>query len=232
MSTVEDKPFPAGLLNDGGFPKLGRAAGAIWFLLLAFLSARATPALMDAVGAGRGSFAAWASVISQGCTLIFFIVLAWLMVARPPAAARRSDLASGLIALAGTYGAWMVAFLPQASLPPYMVITAAAVTLVGSLLIVFTVSHLGRSFSIAPQARSLVTRGPYALVRHPLYAAEEIAIIGLAMHVIWYAAVPFLAAHVALQLKRMSYEEQLLGEVFPPYEAYARRTARWVPGIW
>jgi protein-S-isoprenylcysteine O-methyltransferase Ste14 len=69
-------------------------------------------------------------------------------------------------------------------------------------------------------------------VRHPLYAAEEIALIGVAMHAAWYAAVPFLAVHLALQLKRMNYEEQLLGEVFPRYAAYARRTARWVPGVW
>jgi protein-S-isoprenylcysteine O-methyltransferase Ste14 len=137
-----------------------------------------------------------------------------------------------VIALAGTYGVWLVGFLPSAALSPAMGVLAAAMTLGGSVLIVFTVLHLGRSFSIVPQARALVTQGPYAIVRHPLYAAEEVALIGVAMHVVWYAAIPFLIFHVALQLRRMAYEERLLRNVFPQYDAYARRTARWIPGIW
>ena len=154
------------------------------------------------------------------------------MMARPPAVARRPGLVTVLIALTGTYGVWLVGYLPQAPLPPALMTVSAVLSLVGSILIVFTVIHLGRSFSIAPQARALVTRGPYAIVRHPLYAAEELAVVGLAMHIVWYAAVPFVAAHVALQLRRMSYEEHLLREVFPGYDAYARRTARLIPGIW
>jgi protein-S-isoprenylcysteine O-methyltransferase Ste14 len=30
----------------------------------------------------------------------------------------------------------------------------------------------------------------------------------------------------------MDYEESLLRAVFPDYEAYAKRTARLIPGIW
>jgi protein-S-isoprenylcysteine O-methyltransferase Ste14 len=228
MSTVADRPAPAA----GGFPQLGQVAGSLWFLLLALVYGRDLPALVGAIPAASIPFAALAPVASRGCTVAFFITLAWLMLARPPAVARRSGLGTLLIALAGTYGVWVVAFLPQAPLPPTLTLLSAVTSLIGGALIVFTVLRLGRSFSIAPQARELVTRGPYSLVRHPLYAAEEIALVGVAMHVVWYAAVPFLLVHLALQLRRMNYEEQLLGEVFPGYGAYARRTARWVPGIW
>jgi protein-S-isoprenylcysteine O-methyltransferase Ste14 len=227
MSTVAERPA----LGAGRLPQLGQVAGSLWFLLLALVYGRDLPSLVHAIPAAV-PFAALAPVASRGCTVAFFLTLAWLMVARPPAVARRSGIGTLLIALAGTYGVWLVAFLPQAPLPPTLTLLSAATSLVGGALIVFTVLHLGRSFSIAPQARRLVTSGPYAVVRHPLYAAEEIALIGVAMHVVWYAAVPFLAVHLALQLKRMNYEEQLLGEVFPRYGAYARRTARWVPGIW
>lgn len=227
MTTAESPQSPV-----AGYPRLGRVAGAVWFLLLAVFYGRALIAVLETFPPGRPSFAAWAPVISRGCTLAFFVTLAWLMMARPAAQARRSGLATHAIALGGTYGVWVVAFLPEAPLSPALSIASATVTLVGSLLIVFTVVHLGRSFSISPQARELVTRGPYAVVRHPLYAAEELAIIGVAMHVVWWAAIPFLLAHLALQIKRMDYEEGLLWTVFPRYQDYARRTARWIPGLW
>jgi protein-S-isoprenylcysteine O-methyltransferase Ste14 len=44
---------------------------------------------------------------------------------------------------------------------------------------VVVIFHLGRSFSVVPQARGLVRGGPYSFVRHPLYLAEEIALLGI-----------------------------------------------------
>jgi hypothetical protein len=38
---------------------------------------------------------------------------------------------------------------------------------------------LGRSFSIMAESRQLVTTGPYRFVRHPLYLAEEIAMVSI-----------------------------------------------------
>jgi len=49
----------------------------------------------------------------------------------------------------------------------------------GCVSIVYAVLHLGKSFSIMPQARRLVIGGPYRFVRHPLYFAEELAVIGV-----------------------------------------------------
>ena len=39
------------------------------------------------------------------------------------------------------------------------------------------IAYLGKSFSIIPQARRLVREGPYSVVRHPLYLAEEVALL-------------------------------------------------------
>lgn len=216
----------------GGFPKLSRAAGAVWFLLLAAFYGRALVSTLIDLPPTPLDFSQWAPLLSSGCTLAFFLTLAWLMLVRPAAAAQKTGLAPRAVSLLGTYGVWTVGFLPATELSPGLAFASALVTLVGSILVVFTIIHLGRAFSIAPQARTLVTQGPYALVRHPLYAAEEIAIVGVAMHVIWWGAVPFLLAHLALQLRRMAYEERLLASVFPDYADYARRTARLIPGLW
>jgi protein-S-isoprenylcysteine O-methyltransferase Ste14 len=211
--------------------RLGETAGSAWFLLLALAYSLSLPPLLHA-SLGGGGFAAWATLTSHACNVTFLAIMAWLMLARPDPVARRAGLAPWLTAMAGTYGVWLIIFLPKAPLWPPLALAGAIITLVGSGLVILTVLRLGRSFSIAPQARTLVTGGPYALVRHPLYAAEELALIGVAMHIVWYICIPVVALHVALQLRRMSYEEELLARVFPRYAAYAARTARWVPGVW
>jgi protein-S-isoprenylcysteine O-methyltransferase Ste14 len=82
------------------------------------------------------------------------------------------------------------------------------------------------------EARRLVTDGPYAIVRHPLYVAEELAVLGI---FIQYASVPaalILAVQALCQLQRMHNEEAVLRRSFPEYSAYAARTARLFPGVW
>jgi protein-S-isoprenylcysteine O-methyltransferase Ste14 len=211
--------------------RLGETAGAGWFLLLALAYSLSLPPLLHA-SLGGGGFAAWATIVSRTCMAAFMMILGWLMIARPAPVAHRAGLGPWLMAMAGTYGVWLLGFLPKASLSPPLAVASAVASLVGSGLILVVVLRLGRSFSIVPQARGLVTEGPYALMRHPLYAAEELALIGLAMHVAWYFSLPVVIAHLVLQLQRMNYEEELLTRVFPGYAAYARQTARWVPGVW
>ena len=51
----------------------------------------------------------------------------------------------------------------------------------GNALAVLVLLQLGRSFSIMAEARQLVTAGVYRWVRHPLYLAEELAVIGIVL---------------------------------------------------
>jgi protein-S-isoprenylcysteine O-methyltransferase Ste14 len=69
-------------------------------------------------------------------------------------------------------------------------------------------------------------------VRHPLYLAEEIAIIGLFIQFasVWTALL--LTVQIAFQLRRMHNEELVLAANFPEYDAYRRNTARLVPGVY
>ena len=215
-----------------GFERLARVAPSIWFIVLAFIATCGVVDMISALPPGHASFAEWSSVISRCCTIIFFATLGWVVLIRPRPLARRKGVVPSLIAFSGTYAVWFIPFLPPGDHSPGLRIVSAIVTLGGSLAIIYAVVYLGRSFSIAPQARKLVIGGPYRLVRHPLYIAEEIAIIGVLMQYAWYASIPLLIVHLALQLRRMAYEEALLRAVFPDYEAYARRTARLIPGIW
>jgi len=218
--------------RDGMSGILGRVAACLWFLVVTALFTRGLIGMLIATPTAGTSFSDWSAVLSRCCTLVFFVTLGWLMLVRPQAIAKQDGAIPTIIAFSGTYAVWLMPFLPSATLSPSMQMISAGVSLAGSLSIVYAVLHLGKSFSIVPQARKLVVGGPYRFVRHPLYVAEEIAIIGVLLQCIWYAALPFLALHLGLQIRRMNYEESLLRAVFPDYEAYARRTARLIPGVW
>jgi protein-S-isoprenylcysteine O-methyltransferase Ste14 len=108
-------------------------------------------------------------------------------------------------------------------------LSAITIITVGGLLSAWVLASLGRSFSITPQARSLVTAGPYAIVRHPLYLCEELTVIGVMLLHFSLAAVLIVAVQWIFQLRRMSNEERVLRSVFPEYAAYAARTPKIMP---
>lgn len=94
---------------------------------------------------------------------------------------------------------------------------------------------LGAQRTPFPQPRpnaALVTTGIYALVRHPLYLA--VMVLGLAWALGWRSG-PALAL-CALQLPffdaKSRREERWLRERFPEYLDYARRTRRFIPGVY
>src|SRR5439155_9033842 len=104
--------------------------------------------------------------------------------------------------------------------------------LVGTVAAVYVLSQLGRSFSVMAEARRLVTSGVYRIVRHPLYLAEELAVIGIFMQFLSLWTALLLAMQIAFQLRRMRNEEVILGEIFPEYADYKARTTRLIPGIY
>lgn len=108
---------------------------------------------------------------------------------------------------------------------------ALTFTLAGTSLAFWSVWHLGRSFSLLPQARQLVTSGPYRYVRHPIYlggllitVAEvwlRFSVVAVALNIIFLAA----------QVVRLRYEEAVLSRAFPEYAEYRQRTSALIPGI-
>jgi protein-S-isoprenylcysteine O-methyltransferase Ste14 len=91
---------------------------------------------------------------------------------------------------------------------------------------------LFRNFGVAPAIRGVEVRGPYALLRHPMYASYFIAQLGFlyAFPTFWNATI--IAAWAAIQVLRINAEERLL-KTEPRYQAYAARV-RWrlVPRVY
>jgi protein-S-isoprenylcysteine O-methyltransferase Ste14 len=87
---------------------------------------------------------------------------------------------------------------------------------------------LGRSFGVLPATRGLVTRGPYRVVRHPIYLGYLIGHVGFLLSNFSLQNVLVLALLYAAQTVRMVREEAVLkrGEQGPGYIAYCA-AVRW-----
>lgn len=112
-----------------------------------------------------------------------------------------------------------------------LVIAGEIIAMAGSAVLFAGAFTLGRSFSVLPEARALVTTGPYRYVRHPVYLGEIIAYSGLLLA----SLSPLNAALAGLfcvgQFLRMGLEERALKSAFPEYAAYAASTPRLLPSL-
>jgi len=104
--------------------------------------------------------------------------------------------------------------------------------LLGTCLSSIVLFRLGRSFSLMAEARKLVTTGPYAIVRHPLYLAEEIAVIGTLLQFFSIYTLMIFGVHLWIQIQRMKNEEAVLRDAFPGYVDYQARTFRLIPRVY
>jgi protein-S-isoprenylcysteine O-methyltransferase Ste14 len=103
---------------------------------------------------------------------------------------------------------------------------AGSVLLLIGMSLVFTARlQLGRSFSLTPQARKLVTHGLYSRIRNPIYVFGTLAIVGLCLILqrpyLWLLPLSV----IAMQTVRARREAQVLEAKFgDEYRAYRART--------
>lgn len=141
-------------------------------------------------------------------------------MARTVSIAALALMAGGFVGLVLTYSL----FSPN---PAVIGVQAAATALMLWARLAFGI----RSFHAPanPTAGELVTRGPYAFVRNPIYtAACAFAIAGGAAHPSW-TTLGFVLLVVTGALVRIFAEERALRARYPEYADYARRTKRLVP---
>jgi protein-S-isoprenylcysteine O-methyltransferase Ste14 len=95
--------------------------------------------------------------------------------------------------------------------------------------------HLGRNWSstvAVKEGHTLITSGPYRWVRHPIYSGVVLALFGTALAI----GEPrgFIGAGLILLgfvIKLLGEEARMRGTFPSEYDAYCRRTARLIPGV-
>jgi protein-S-isoprenylcysteine O-methyltransferase Ste14 len=206
---------------------------ALWFLLLAVNAVRDIAQSIGAISESGFDALAAARLVSRICLFLFVTLIAGLTLLRARPLAQAAGLQPRLSALLGCYLVYGLVFLPpNAQLGVGLHVLSAALLLIGNVLAVFILLSLGRSFSIMAESRRLVTDGPYAVIRHPLYLAELIAFLGAFIQFASPWAALLVLAQFGFQVLRMHNEEFVLSRSFPDYAAYKERTARLIPGLW
>jgi protein-S-isoprenylcysteine O-methyltransferase Ste14 len=175
---------------------------------------------------------AYAGLASKLATQMFFMVLALLMVLRRKPLGKASGFYPRFAAVAGTFLSVAMVQLPARDLSVSLHVASTLLILFGVVFALCAVLELGRSLSMMPEARRLVTNGPYSLIRHPLYLGEAIALAGVTLQYLSPWALALFALQCMFQLERMKNEQIVPSQAFPDYRDYAARTARLVPGLY
>lgn len=119
------------------------------------------------------------------------------------------------------------------TVPVVLIADAIVATGLALTFLVFKANPFTASTVTVEPGQRVVAHGPYAIVRHPMYAAS----------LVWFLATPFAlgspwalvpAALLSLTLAaRLVDEERYLDASLPGYDAYRERV-RWrlIPGLW
>lgn len=168
-----------------------------------------------------------------GVLVVAFYVLVVVLYLRRGRAA--STTGSSMAKLAAVVASWLPLALPYvggATPSAGMLLASTVLLTAGMVWAVVALRTLGRSFSIVAQARAVVQRGPYAVVRHPLYLGELVAALGVVLRAPSALGLGLWFALAAMQGFRTHHEELVLSAALPDYDGY-RAVTRWriVPGV-
>src|SRR5260221_8594870 len=193
-----------------------KGAGAYWRDLV---FSRLAPALFFSIFLARQLIFAWDGlhsvrhpgdylfVLQQLLALAYFTMLVILYSTRLPKRGTGLRAAVVFTAFTGTFSAIAAPFLPGGGRREGLVLVADLLATVGLVYSVWGLAYLRRSFSIIPEARRLVTGGPYGLSRHPVYLGEVATAIGVNLATTGWPGAIAIAYFIGAELLRMRWEE-------------------------
>ena len=203
---------------------------------------RALPALFFSLFLARQLLFVWGGLqslhsltdylflLQQCLALAYFTMLVVLYTARLPKRGTDHRLGVVFIAFSGTFSAIAASFMPGGVHRDWLVLPADIIATFGLAYSVWGLAYLRRSFSIIPEARRLVTGGPYSLSRHPVYLGEVVTAIGINLATAGWLGALAVVYFIACELLRIRWEEGVLSRAFPAdYPGYAQRVPRYMP---
>lgn len=208
--------------------QLGKLAMLLIFGFLAWKQVGAIQALITY----RDAIPLWGlALTSQLVSAAFLAVILYFTITRLPPRASAAGITPRIVAVTGTFIMSLLIVMPADAISAPMRAFSTVIIIAGSVLSIRCLIALGRSFSIMATSRALKTEGAYSIVRHPLYAAEVLMIVGVVLAHGTAFAFAVGGLWLVLQVRRAQYEEAVLRDSFPEYAEYARRVPMLIPGL-
>jgi protein-S-isoprenylcysteine O-methyltransferase Ste14 len=156
------------------------------------------------------------------------VVVAYLV--RRPARTVTRRFGDWLFAFGGTFAP--VLLRPDGAHPQWGLQWGLVLQFFGVVLCLWSLTVLGRSFGFAAADRGLVVRGPYRIVRHPVYASYVALQFGYLLQSLSWRNLAVVLLAQACNAGRIRAEERVLAT--NPAHAAFRERVRWklLPGIW
>jgi protein-S-isoprenylcysteine O-methyltransferase Ste14 len=227
MNAAEAVPFERTKAYD---LLMGLPLGA-WFGWGVWREVLPIVAHLNAIANGTENFLGFLQFVALVASVVFSLILIALLFVRTVPRAKAQGIVPRLAAVLGTFLGTAFLLLPAHQLPVWLQALADAMIIAGTVSCILVILRLGKAFAIMPEARELVTSGPYAIVRHPLYVAEELGVWGMVIQFAGPLAFALLLGRLTLQITRTVFEERVLAATFPQYEEYRARTWRFIPGL-
>ena len=144
-------------------------------------------------------------------------------------------LFSSLTVIVVSIGDW--AYLQHGAYQSIFVFSGLIIMSLGLLFRVWAIRTLGIFFSTSVMLQKdhrLITKGPYAIVRHPSYTGALLTYIGTGVFFgSWISLMTALILMGFAYQKRIKVEEEAMVKGFgKEYEEYRRKTFRLIPIIW
>ena len=215
----------------------GRAVPAVLFGVMGVLQLSRVAGALQAMPAHVSPWRFADRVVSPLLYCAFCAIPAVLYLTRPRPAARDGRAMTRVAAFTGTFmqlvvGTFLGAGPILYGLPLFVGGISVVVSIASFSGALWSLAYLRRNLSIIPEARRLVTGGPYRGVRHPLYLFEIMAALGALAAAPGLISALSMVVFVGMQMVRAGYEERLLAGAFPEYADYARRPRRLIPFVW
>ena len=182
------------------------------------------------------------------CWLIFSLVFLLRTLKQPramPEKRRNSRAVLGMILQGLAYGLMWARFRPAlqpiVTMPLWTDIVVAVVSVVIAVtsiwLVISAVRALGRQWALGArlvEGHKLITSGPYALVRNPIYSGMFGMLLATGLVATrWPEFLIAIAIFLVGTMVRVRAEEKLLREAFgAEFESYALRVPALIPGVY